>query len=77
MKGAGVRYWDAPVRNQSAILLGMAFVPLSFERPTPEIQLADAKAFTARLATRRSVRHFSPEPVPMEVLDLAIAAAGS
>ena len=55
----------------------MAFVPLSFVRPSAETQLADAHAFTARLANRRSVRHFSPDPVPMEVLDLAIAAAAS
>ncbi|MBY0506584.1 MAG: nitroreductase family protein [Bryobacteraceae bacterium] len=55
----------------------MAFVPLPFVRPSPEVQLAEARQFAARLATRRTVRHFSPDPVPDEVLDLAIAAAAS
>ena len=55
----------------------MAFVPLSFVRPSPETQMRDAVDFTARLAQRRTVRHFSPDPVPPAVLDLAIAAAAS
>lgn len=39
--------------------------------------MADAHAFTDRLAQRRTVRHFSPDPVPIAVLELAIAAASS
>ena len=39
--------------------------------------MRDAVDFTARLAQRRTVRHFSPDPVPPAVLDLAIAAAAS
>lgn len=55
----------------------MAFVPLSFVRPSPANQLRDAEHLAARLALRRTIRHFSPDPVPMPILDLAIAAAAS
>lgn len=54
-----------------------AFRPLSFVRPSPDDQLADARHFTGRLAQRRSVRHFAPDPVPITILELAIAAAAS
>lgn len=54
-----------------------AFVPLQLERvPDPEMRRR-AREFRALLARRRSVRHFSREPVPKEVLDDCIAAAGS
>ncbi len=53
------------------------FRPLAFVRPSPEAQLANARDFTARLAQRRTIRHFSPDPVPIAVLELAIAAASS
>lgn len=36
-----------------------------------------ASAFYEVMKTRRSVRDFSPEPIPDEVLDLAIATAGT
>jgi iodotyrosine deiodinase len=52
------------------------FVPLVFERHQPDEMLARARAFTAELRTRRSVRHFSEEPVPAEVIDECIRAAG-
>ncbi|MBL8135827.1 MAG: nitroreductase family protein [Acidobacteria bacterium] len=51
--------------------------PLNFERlPAPE-SLARAEAFAARAARRRTVRDFSPEPVPRVLIEHAIAAAGS
>lgn len=52
------------------------FVPLAFERHAPEVMLARARAFAAELRTRRSVRHFSKEPVPLDVIDECIRAAG-
>ncbi len=53
------------------------FVPLRFERrPAAEIQ-ARARAFREELELRRSVRHFSDEPVPEGVLDECLRAAGS
>jgi nitroreductase len=53
------------------------FVPLSFERLGEAEMLARAREFRARLATRRSVREFSSEPVALEVVDECIRAAGS
>ncbi|MBK8179412.1 MAG: nitroreductase family protein [Planctomycetes bacterium] len=56
-------------------------VPLIFERRDPTAMAARADAFRAELARRRSVREFSPEPLPegllRAVLDPCIAAAGS
>jgi nitroreductase len=52
-------------------------VPLQFERLTPARQAAALQAFHDRLVTRRSVRHFSPEPVPDALVDGAIAVAAS
>jgi iodotyrosine deiodinase len=52
------------------------FVPYSLER-LPEAEMrARAQAFRAEMARRRSVRHFSAEPVPLDVIDACIAAAG-
>lgn len=54
-----------------------AFTPLAFERLPPEEQLAQSRAFLARMRTRRSVRNFSTEPVPMELIENAVAAAAT
>lgn len=54
-----------------------AFVPFEFTRRTAEEMLERARAFRAEIGRRRSVRHFSHEPVPLEVIDACIAAAGS
>jgi nitroreductase len=51
--------------------------PLVFERLTPEEQLRAARSFEERLARRRSVRAFSPQPVPLEVIESAIRCAAS
>jgi hypothetical protein len=53
------------------------FVPLDFRRLPADEMLARARAFRAELARRRSVRHFSAEPLPPGLLDECIAAAGS
>ncbi len=53
------------------------FVPLAFER-LPEAEMRErADAFYAAMATRRSVRHFSPDPVPRVLIERAIATAGT
>jgi iodotyrosine deiodinase len=52
-------------------------VPLAFERLAVDEQRARAREFLARMRTRRTVRHFSNEPVPDEVIDAAIATAAS
>jgi iodotyrosine deiodinase len=53
------------------------FVPLDYERPAAAEQLEASGAFLARLSRRRSVRRFSPEPVPFELVANAVAAAGT
>ncbi|GAA4071925.1 nitroreductase family protein [Actinomadura miaoliensis] len=52
-------------------------VPLPF-RQVPRVEgVRAARAFSDVMATRRSVREFSPEPVPEEVIETAIRAAAS
>ena len=52
-------------------------VPLAYERPTEDAALESSRAFLAILEARRSVRRFSPEPVPLELVENAIRAAGT
>lgn len=52
-------------------------VPLAFERLDDEQMLARAKAFHERANRRRSVRFFSDDPVPLEVVRTAIRSAGT
>lgn len=52
-------------------------VPLAFERLDDEQMLARARAFHERANRRRSVRFFSDEPVPLEVIRTAIRSAGT
>ena len=54
-----------------------SFLPLEFERRPAAEMLARARALRAELARRRSVRAFSPEPLPAGLLDECIAAAGT
>lgn len=53
------------------------FVPLTFERLELRTQRARARQFHRRMKTRRTVRDFSPEPVPFELIQLAIETAGT
>ena len=53
------------------------FVPLAFQAvPTPEM-LARVRGFETLMRCRRTVRDFSDEPVPREVIESAIRIAGS
>ncbi len=53
------------------------FEPLAFERlPENEMRRRSA-AFLARARARRTVRQFSTEPVPLEVVEAAVAAAAT
>ncbi len=52
-------------------------IPLGFERLPPEEMLARADAFATRIARRRSVREFSPDPVDLDVIRRCVDAAGS
>jgi nitroreductase len=51
--------------------------PLVFHARTSDDLRARAAAFYAELRARRSVRSFSPRPVPREVLEDALRAAGT
>jgi nitroreductase len=54
------------------------FIPLDFKRPGSQAeQLARAEAFFENLNRRRTVREFSSDPVPIEVIETAIRAAGT
>jgi len=51
--------------------------PLMFERLTPEESSRRAAEFAGRLLERRSVRHFSPDPVERSVIESVLTAAHS
>lgn len=52
-------------------------VPLEHRRLTPEESLTRAGSFLGTMRQRRSVRAFSPEPVPFALIEAAVAAAGT
>ena len=51
--------------------------PLDFQRLSETESLERATAFAARAARRRTVRDFSPDPVPREVIARCLTAAGT
>lgn len=56
----------------------MAYRPLNEYRARPETEMRErARAFAADLARRRSVRHFSPRPVPREIIEQCLRAAAT
>lgn len=52
-------------------------VPLFFERFSPERQEERSREFLASMRTRRTVRAFTPHPVPLELIENAIRVASS
>jgi len=52
-------------------------VALRFTRLSEEEALERSREFLARVSERRSVRHFSDEPVPAELIENALRVAGS
>lgn len=53
------------------------FEPLDFDRLSETEQLQRSVQFLQRMLKRRSVRHFSSDPVPFELIANAIRVAGS
>ena len=53
------------------------FIPYRFERLPEEEMLRRGRAFHEEMDRRRSVRFFSPEPVPRELIELAIRTAST
>ena len=52
-------------------------VPLDFQRLTPDEMRERAEHVYARMNARRSVRQFSSDPVPLDVVRRAVLAAGT
>jgi nitroreductase len=53
------------------------FDPLEYVRPDPADQVARARAFHQHVARRRTVREFSPDPLPDGLLEWLVRAAGT
>jgi iodotyrosine deiodinase len=53
------------------------FIPLQYERLDETEMLARSRAFLETMQGRRSVRRFSDEPVPFELIENAIITAGT
>ncbi|HEX8651945.1 MAG TPA: nitroreductase family protein [Pyrinomonadaceae bacterium] len=53
------------------------FIPLAFERLPADEQLRRIEEFYALMQRRRTVREFSAEPVPFQIIERAIATAGT
>ncbi len=53
------------------------YEPLNFQRLTEEEQLRRSEEFLTTMQQRRTVRHFSPQPVPFALIENAIATAGT
>lgn len=62
---------------EAAKAAGHRFHPLAFERLPEQEMHARSRVFLESMRRRRSVRRFSSEPVPVELLENAIAAAGT
>jgi iodotyrosine deiodinase len=52
-----------------------SFIPLEFENLSAKEQLLRARAFELRMRTRRTVRKFSPRPVPRQLIETALRVA--
>jgi nitroreductase len=74
---ASVRADVASVAEDAMARKGIyPFIPLQFERLEVPEQRQRAASFEDRLRTRRTVRHFSADPVPFGLVETAIRVAG-
>lgn len=53
------------------------FIPLDFQKVSPDEQIKNSNEFYKMLNRRRTVRDFSDEEFPFEVIEQAILAAGT
>ena len=67
-----------PYKHFTAHLPDPVFVPLPhYRRLPPAEMLARAEAFYAEMDQRRTTRHFSSDPVPQRLIELAMRTAGT
>jgi len=52
-------------------------IPLNFDRRTPEEMESASRAMLERYQSRRTVRHFSKDPLPIDVVERCVLAAGT
>ena len=52
-------------------------IPLNFTTYPPDEMISRSQAFLDSTASRRSIREFSSEPIPVEVIENAVRAAGT
>jgi len=52
-------------------------IPLNFNRRTAAEMNEDSERMLERYQSRRTVRHFSSDPLPLEVVERCILAAGT
>jgi len=52
------------------------FIKLNYQRPAPETQREQSETFLAQMKERRTVRDYSSEPVPFDLIKNAIETAG-
>jgi iodotyrosine deiodinase len=64
-------------RRVTRVDMTAVFEPLEFTRLPREEMLRRARDFYAELDKRRTTRQFSTEPVPSELIELAVKAAGT
>lgn len=76
MEDEGGGRYEHPYPSE-ALAAEYPFVPIDFVRLADDEQRRRGLAFLAEMKRRRSVRMFSDEPVPIELIDLAIAAAAT
>jgi iodotyrosine deiodinase len=67
------RLWE----SETMSMTDRPFVPLTFERVSPDASRARAAQFYQGMNTRRTTRHFSTEPVPREWIEQAIRTGGT
>lgn len=68
---------EAGTGGRSASVPEGAFVPLEFRRLAADESLRRARETYDEMRRRRTTRHFSSEPVPRELIELAIRCAGT
>ena len=65
--------------NRSIVIGGTSYrpVPLEFAHVEEEDAVARSQEFLDLMLRRRSVRHFSSQPVPWELVENALRTAGT